>query len=99
MQAKPTTAGITLKLTVNEALHLAALLGQMTSLESAGFPFYDDLADALEQRTEREIGEGYEAQIIFDTIREQLEESGIGHKVEGQMQSYRQRIDKGYVIS
>lgn len=99
MQATATKAGITLKLTVEEALHLAALLGQMTPNESAGLPYYDDLADALEARTKKENPNEDYLWPIFDTVSDQLRTTGIGTKVEAQMQEYSERRHRYSVAS
>ena len=51
MKARGTKTGVTLQLTDEEALLLTAVVGHLSG--SRGLPWYDRLADALEQKTER----------------------------------------------
>lgn len=48
MKVTPTKTGITLSLTVREAIALEAILGRSTGIEARNFPYYDWIADVLE---------------------------------------------------
>lgn len=51
MDIKTNKTGITLKLTTDEAIRLEAILGSLSGIPAHVFPFYDEIADALENPT------------------------------------------------